>query len=133
MYGKFFDDVAAAPCHFDEDRVFPGTEGGTSLLLITDRRHSLNTLVDNTNKIINQAVIVAQKRHPNSHITTANWDPWLDAIRGPFCEPGEKPDPSDPANKANWQFTKTYYDGSYDVTDWKVQMQNGGTSVTFRQ
>lgn len=101
QYAQFFNDVADAPCHFDEDWVFPGTAGGGSLLLTTSLRHSLNTLVINTNNVINQAVIAAQKRHSSQkvEITTASWDSWLDAVPGRMCEAFEKPDPNDPANE----------------------------------
>lgn len=95
-YAQYFNNVTS-DCTDNEDWVFPGQAGGTSLLLTTAHRTSFNTLVQNTNAKL-QAAVTAASKSASSTIVFANWDPWGDATNGRFCEPGSSPDPEDSSN-----------------------------------
>ncbi len=106
LYGKYFNADTDA-CSDQEDWVFPGEAGANSLLLTKDRRAKFNTLVDNANKVLQQAIASADgsSRPRAAKVIAANWDPFLDQVKGHYCEAGSAPNPDDPSNQ-HLQFFK---------------------------
>ncbi|KAJ5153372.1 SGNH hydrolase [Penicillium canariense] len=95
-YAPYFNNQTD-DCTNNEDWVFPGQAGGTSLLLTKAHRTSFNTLVANTNAKLKSAVDNAAKT-ASSTIVFADWSAWGEATNGRFCEPGSSPDPDDSSN-----------------------------------
>ncbi|KAF3384737.1 Lipase 1 [Penicillium rolfsii] len=95
-YAQYFNNETS-DCTDNEDWVFPGQAGSTSLLLTTAHRTSFNSLVQNTNAKLQAAVTQAAKS-ASSTIVFADWDNWGDVTNGRFCESGASPDPTDPSN-----------------------------------
>jgi len=95
-YAPYFDNTTT-DCTNNEDWVFPGQAGGTSLLLSTSHRTSFNTLVANTNAKLKAAVDKVAKT-ASSTVVFADWSAWGEAIGGRFCEKGSSPYPDDPSN-----------------------------------
>lgn len=95
-YAPYFNNQTES-CTDDEDWVFPGNAGSTSLLLTKAHRTSFNTLVANTNAKLKAAVDRAAK-DSSSTIVFADWSAWGEAINGRFCESNSSPNPDDPSN-----------------------------------
>ncbi|XHF96443.1 hypothetical protein AWENTII_000081 [Aspergillus wentii] len=95
-YAQYFD-TSNDECTNQQDWVFPGQAGSTSLLLTKDRRSKFNTLVENTNKKL-QAAVTAAAKNSKAKIVFADWDPWGESAKGRFCEQGASPDPFDKSN-----------------------------------
>lgn len=95
-YAPYFNNQTS-DCTDNQDWVFPGQAGSTSLLLSTAHRTSFNTLVANTNAKLKAAVDKAAKT-ASSTIVFADWSAWGEAIGGRFCESGSSADPDDSSN-----------------------------------
>lgn len=95
-YAPYFNNQTD-DCTDNEDWVFPGQAGSTSLLLTKAHRTSFNTLVANTNAKLKSAVDKAAK-DASSTIVFADWSAWGEATNGRFCESGSSPDPDDSSN-----------------------------------
>lgn len=95
-YAPYFNNQTD-DCTDNEDWVFPGQAGRTSLLLTKDHRTSFNTLVANTNAKLKSAVTKASQS-ASSIIIFADWSAWGEATSGRFCEPGSSPNPDDSSN-----------------------------------
>lgn len=91
-YAKYFN-VENDDCATKNNWAWPL---GTSLPLTTDLREQLNTLVDNTNAALKKAVEAANVSKMT--LVAADWDPYVTAVKGQFCEPGASPSPIDPSN-----------------------------------
>ncbi|CAG8220143.1 unnamed protein product [Penicillium olsonii] len=91
-YAPYFDNTTS-DCTNNEDWVFPGQAGSTSLFLSTAHRTSFNTLVANTNAKLKSAVDKVAKT-ASSTVIFADWSAWGKAVGGRFCESGSSPDPS---------------------------------------
>lgn len=120
-YAQYFNN-ATSDCTNNQDWVFPGQAGSTSLLLTTAHRTSFNTLVKNTNAKL-QAAVSKVAKSASSTIVFADWDDWGEATSGRFCEPGSSPNPDDPSN-ANVLFFKlptykTYIPGTLYKRDFE--------------
>lgn len=96
-YAQYFN-AETTDCTHNQDWVFPGQAGSTSLLLTKDRRATFNSLVRNTNSVLKSAVKDASKK-AKSKIVFADWDEWGAVTNGRFCEPGADPHPTDESNE----------------------------------
>lgn len=96
-YAPYFNNQTD-DCTNNEDWVFPGTAGSTSLLLTKAHRTSFNTLVANTNAKLKSAVDRAAK-NASSTVIFADWSAWGEATKGRFCESGSSPNPDDKSNE----------------------------------
>ncbi|KAJ5608124.1 SGNH hydrolase [Penicillium hordei] len=95
-FPPYFDNMTS-DCTNNEDWVFPGQAGSTSLLLSTSHRTYFHTLVANTNAKLKSAVDKVA-RTASSTVVFADWSAWGEAAGGRFCEKGSSPDPSSSTN-----------------------------------
>ncbi|PYH81906.1 SGNH hydrolase, partial [Aspergillus uvarum CBS 121591] len=139
-YAQYFNNETS-DCTNNQDWVFPGQAGSTSLLLSTAHRTSFNTLVQNTNAKLQAAVAQAAKS-ASSTIVFADWDDWGAATSGRFCESGSSPDPEDSSNDNVLFFKlptyKTFNPGTiYSRDFWDsssmLEISSANTTTTFEQ
>ncbi len=99
LYAQYFNDQTDA-CTDKEDWVFPYVAGSHSLLLTKDRRTKLNSLVSSVNSQLKSIIVSAggSSRKRAATYVYSDWDLWLPAIKGHFCEELGTPYPDDGQN-----------------------------------
>jgi len=108
LYAKYFD-TRTNECATKQSWIWPfplPVIGSlTSNPLTQSLRTQLNILVDNANQVLLNAISTAQANAKTMTLVSSNWDPWVQATAGTFCQPGSSPSPGDPSN-ANVLFFK---------------------------
>ncbi|OBT63307.1 hypothetical protein VE03_07917 [Pseudogymnoascus sp. 23342-1-I1] len=93
LYAQYFNDKIDA-CTTEYWQV----ETTTGLPLNRDRRTQFNSLVVQTNAVIQEAVDEVAATAKTMKVVTANWDPWAPLTGGQFCELGASLDPRGKSN-----------------------------------
>jgi len=122
LYAKFFNAVTDE-CS-DENWVLGGVTFTPGSPVTTDLRTRLNTLTDNCNDALRKAITRAQGNLKVATLVEADWDPFVVAIDGRFCEAGASSDPADVSN-VNVQFIKFSTSGD-EAGDLKIRQDQFG-------